>query len=93
MNKINISSLVHVVQNRPIKISSATYIRRKLPKSEWKICSSCNGTGTYLMEGDLHKSSGYVPCNCSGGMLTYELVQVKKPVYRIKSGRRVISNG
>ena len=45
------------------------------------------------MEGDLHKSSGYVPCNCSGGMLTYELVQVKKPVYRIKSGRRVISNG
>lgn len=28
-------------------------------------CRRCNGTGSYLMEGDLHRSTGWVPCDCS----------------------------
>lgn len=39
-------------------------------------CPCCNGKGSYLMEGDLHKSSGMVPCNyrtkevyCANGKL------------------------
>lgn len=35
------------------------------------ICPICNGRGCYEIEGDLHKSSGIVPCqHCYRGYLT-----------------------
>jgi hypothetical protein len=27
-------------------------------------CPICGGTGSYYMDGDLHKSGGMVPCKC-----------------------------
>jgi hypothetical protein len=29
----------------------------------WSQCPWCSGKGTYLEEGDAHRSTGYVPCH------------------------------
>jgi len=47
-----------------------------LPKEKWYTCTSCHGKGSYFMEGDLHRSSGVVPCNrCRGGLIKGKYVE------------------
>jgi hypothetical protein len=46
-----------------------------LPKSRWRKCDTCAGSGSYFMQGDLHKSSGTVPCqNCHNGIVKQETI-------------------
>lgn len=51
-------------------------MRMKLHKDNWKKCNSCNGTGSYYISGDLHKSGGVVPCDCSDGVIKSKIVYI-----------------
>ena len=71
-------------------VRPAFYETRDLPEDMWHTCPSCYGRGQVFSQGDLHRSSGIVPCghpNCHGGVIKTETVMVRKPVYRVKARR------
>lgn len=45
--------------------------KRSFPKPKRKkpreLCNICHGKGEYLMPGDAHRSTGWVPCHCNNG--------------------------
>lgn len=57
----------------------------QLPKADWGLCTRCDGKGQYLMSGDLHRSEGWVPCNCHGGIVKEKVIEIKRRV-RVKAG-------
>jgi hypothetical protein len=56
------------------------YKRVQLPESEWHKCTRCDGTRSYLMGGDAHRSPGIVPCGCGDGIIREKIVEVKRRV-------------
>lgn len=54
-----------------------------LPENEWHVCPTCKGTKSYFMQGDLHRSSGIVPCyHCQhDGWIRTKLVEVTEEEY------------
>lgn len=50
----------------------------KLPKKEIHKCTICDGTGSYIEYGNLHESTGVVPCNCDNGIITTKIVYIPK---------------
>lgn len=72
MKKLRKWSREWFAHNREARTRYDELYRRRtvpLPESSWYKCPTCNGTGSYEMPGDAHRSAGIVPCNhCSGGI-------------------------
>jgi len=83
--KIFATMVKRSVYERPVMIKPALYETRELPKSKWRSCGVCGGTGSYLESADAHRSEGWVPCSCGDGTIRRETVMVRKPVYRAKA--------
>lgn len=68
-----------------VLVKAGTFRYKELPRKEWYTCKRCNGTGSIEESGDLHRSSGIVPCGkCHNGIV--KVIEVHtKPVYRVKS--------
>lgn len=66
-----------------MKENGVTEHHRKvdLPKDQWHTCQICDGTGSYYMSGDLHKSGGIVPCSCHNGIRKDKI----EKYYRVKA--------
>ena len=67
-----------------MKDNGVTYVKTvtlPLPEDKWHRCTTCDGTSSYYMEGDLHRSGGTVPCHCSGGLIK----SYRKEIYRAKA--------
>ena len=58
------------------KLEPKHYKWVKLEPHEYYMCSRCGGSGQYLMSGDLHRSEGWVPCNCHGGQIKEKMIEV-----------------
>lgn len=60
-----------------------------LPESEWYICTACGGKKTYLMQGDAHKSTGWVPCyHCNkDGLRTTKYVETEEEIQKRKDDK------
>jgi hypothetical protein len=56
-----------------------------LKPEDWYTCPRCEGTGSYLMSGDAHRSEGIVPCGCHKGKVVSKTVEIKRRV-RVKAG-------
>ena len=57
-----------------------------------EVCSVCNGTNKVFESGDLHRSSGIIPCPayfCEGGYVTKKRVEIKRRI-RVKANSRVL---
>ena len=73
------------VYPKPTLVTPALYETRELPKSKWRTCGVCAGSGTYLESADAHRSEGWVPCSCGDGTIRRETVMIRKPVYRVRA--------
>lgn len=86
--KIFATMVRNSVYGRPTLVTPALYKTQELPKSKWRRCNVCDGTGSYLESADAHRSEGWVPCSCGDGIIRRETVVVRKAVYRVKAGSR-----
>ena len=90
--KIFATMVKNSVYKRPQLVTPALYETRELPKSKWRSCGVCGGTGSYLESADAHRSEGWVPCSCGDGIIRRETVVVRKAVYRVKAQTKKIKN-
>lgn len=52
-------------------MAEALYIT-PLPRSRWRVCGRCGGTGERELPEDCHRSGGIVPCDCGNGWISTE---------------------